>query len=132
MANDKPYLFPKVKAEIDKETTLFESIINDPNSLVIFIVTTTDEKMVSFYKYLKRVKKQLEYKHEDADSARLSKINHILESISEDKAVKAEVEREKEEEKNQIAQIMNNLERKKVEKMGPIRKFIYKRQKREE
>lgn len=125
MAENEPYLFQKVLAERDAEVNFFENLINDGNSLVIFMVTTTDEKLIDFYKYLLKNKKQLEYRQDPENEARLQKINHILESISEDHTIKNYLKAEEEKRDKEIAEIMQRLEEKKKRKnMGPIRKLI--------
>ena len=125
MSKDNKYLFEEVLAERDADIRLYENVINDGNSMVIFIVTTTDEKLIDFYKYLLKNKKQLEFREDPKEQERLDKINHVLKSLADDPAIKEFNRREAEKREEEIAQILERLaEKKRLRNQGPIRKLF--------
>ena len=126
MANEEGELFMNTLDEINRELNYFDNLIASSNDgFSIFFLTTDDETLIRFYQYLKRKKKFIEYGKEENVS--LDRVNYLIDSLEKCDTIKNHLEASK---NIQIEETLRLLEEKKMKKMNPIKRLIYKAKKK--
>lgn len=122
MTENEENLLMNTIEERNMDYCYFDGLINDQESFLVFFLTTDDETLISFYSYLKRLRKQLNFRRSLGEEVpELDMINSRIEYLEGNETIKNHLEAIKE---TQISETMEILGRKHT---GFFRRLIQRR-----
>ncbi len=118
-----------VIAEREAEYNYYDSIIADPSEFLgLLIAVLPDEQIIRFYDYLVKRQRKLEssFDEEATKTVEYANVMRLIMKLEEIDAIDAHKKEEQAKADSVTEEIVKKLEeRRKVKKMGPIRRAIY-------